>query len=123
MTMQPEQSNYRCQHEIFRADVEVNRIADDGTGEDIVHFIADVRITCTECGEAFGFRGPPGGHSWDEPRCQVDGLRITLPLMSPAELEMAGPLPVMARGRMVYEVYPRPRETPDCGAKWRLETE
>ena len=29
-------------------------------------------ITCIECGEAFGFRGPPGGHSWDEPRLALE---------------------------------------------------
>lgn len=101
----PEQSV--CRHEDFRADVAVDRIADDGKGENIVHFIAHVTVCCTQCGETFGFRGPPGGHSWDEPRCAVDARKISLPLMSPTELALAGPLPVMRRGPMVYEVYPR----------------
>jgi hypothetical protein len=96
-----------CEHPDFEAHVAVGRISDDGTGENIVHFIADVTVKCTACGEPFGFRGPPAGHSWDEPRCRVDAKQISLPLMSPAELELAGPLPAMSRGPMVYEVYPR----------------
>jgi hypothetical protein len=96
-----------CAHENFDAAVDVVRISDDGTGEDIIHFIASVRIRCVDCGEPFGFRGPPGGHSWDEPRCDVSALTIQLPLMSPAELVLAGPLPTLSRGPMVIDVHPR----------------
>lgn len=95
-----------CKHEHFRADVAVGRIADDGIGEDIHSYVADVTVKCLDCAQAFGFRGPPGGFSWTEPRCQVDGCMISLPLMSPLELQLAGMLPVMSRGPMVYEVHP-----------------
>lgn len=95
-----------CKHEDFEARVEVTRIADDGSGENPHSFHADVTVVCAHCRAPFGFKGPPGGLSWSEPRCSPDALSITLPLMSPAELELAGPLPVLARGPMVYEAHP-----------------
>jgi hypothetical protein len=90
--------------------VEVHRLVDnhqpeDGTAE-VAQFVAEVKVRCHECGADFGFRGPLGGHSYREPRCAVDAKTIHLPLMPPAELELAGPLPVMARGEVVFEVGP-----------------
>lgn len=94
-----------CAHEDFEAHVEINRLHEDG--EDGPHsFLADVTIHCVQCGEFFGFRGPPAGHSFREPRCRIDARQISLPLMSPAELELAGPLPAADRGPMVYEARP-----------------
>jgi hypothetical protein len=99
-----------CRHDKqHRAEVEVFQLTPDEQGEegtDIVSVLAEVTIVCADCGAAFGFRGPPGGHSFHEPRCAVDAKKITLPLMTPAELELAGPLPVMARGPMTYEARP-----------------
>lgn len=97
------------QHLDFEAHVDVCRVTDGPEGP-VTQFVADVTVCCKDCGEDFGFRGVPGGHSWNEPRCQIDAKKIALPLMSPAELLLAGPLPVMARGPMSYEVYPQ--ETP-----------
>ena len=95
----------KCEHLDFEARVDVYRITEGEDGP-VSQFAADVVVTCKGCGEGFGFRGPPAGHSWNEPRCQIDAKKITLPLMSPAELELAGPLPAASRGPMVYEVYP-----------------
>lgn len=94
-----------CEHKSFRANASIGRImsGDDGP---VTQFVCDLTILCTECGESFGFRGVRGGHSWNEPRCQLDAKTISLPLMSPAELELAGPLPVLQRGEVNYEVYP-----------------
>lgn len=95
-----------CEHQDFEGRIEVTRIlAKDGDAE-AWQFTADVTVRCVGCGELFGFRGPPGGFSWHEPRCTVDGRKISLPLMSPAELALAGPLPVFDRGPMIYEVNP-----------------
>lgn len=95
-----------CEHPDFQANVSVGRITDGDAGP-VTQFIADVTVKCKECGESFGFRGPPSGHSWNEPRCRIDAKLISLPLMSPHELALAGPLPAASRGPMVYEVYPR----------------
>lgn len=94
-----------CEHANFRADVDVIRITDNTSG-DVSQFMAEVRVECADCGAKFGFRGPPAAVSWREPRCTVDALEIQLPLMSPAELELAGPLPALERGPMVYETTP-----------------
>lgn len=94
-----------CPHLDFEARVDVGRIHDSQSGE-LTQFIADVVVCCKDCGESFGFRGPCAGHSWHEPRCSVDALKISLPLMAPSELALAGPLPAMGRGPMVYEAHP-----------------
>lgn len=94
-----------CQHENFTADVAVARIL-DGEGTDPVSYVATVKVSCADCGEPFGFRGPPAGVSWREPRCAIDARSIDLPLMDPSEQRLAGPLPAAERGPMVYEVHP-----------------
>lgn len=94
-----------CEHEDFQADVEVVRIT-DGAGGAVTQFMAEVTVRCVGCGEPFGFRGPPAGHSWLEPRCSLDALQLRVPLMSSAELKLAGPLPAYERGPMVYEANP-----------------
>ena len=99
----PEKS-VSCAHEDFEARVDVNRIEDEG---ELVQFTAEVVVWCRQCGEKFGFRGPQAGFSWTEPRCGLDARRITLPLMSPAELALAGPLAAAERGPVVIEVDPQ----------------
>lgn len=81
-----------CQHENFESDVAVGRIAAEEDG-DIVIFVADVRVKCVDCGESFGFRGLPPGMSWGEPTRTVDALEACLPLLSPSDLALSGPLP------------------------------
>lgn len=81
-----------CQHEDFEADVKVGRVTDDDGG-DVVAFVAEVRVRCVECGENFGFRGMPPGLMWEGPTRSPDAREARLPLLSPTELEMNGPLP------------------------------
>lgn len=95
-----------CRHEDFVSEVEIHRLTPDEGGDEIVTFVAELQIRCNDCDAAFGFRGPPAGFSFREPRCRVDATQISLPLMSPAELQLAGPLPVLERGPMVYEARP-----------------
>jgi hypothetical protein len=94
-----------CEHEQFEAHVDVDRLSQHEGGE-VSSYLATVTIRCVGCGEPFGFRGPPTGLSWAEPRCSPDARELRLPLMDPAELELNGPLSAMARGRMTYEVRP-----------------
>jgi len=44
-----------CPHEVFKAEVDVNRLVDTG------RFQADVRIKCEQCGTPFRFIGLPCG--------------------------------------------------------------
>lgn len=99
-----------CTHEDFVCVGDVKKIVELEGSQDVIHTVIDLTVACAECGASFGFKGPLGGHSWDEPRCSIDALTIHLPLMSPTELVLAGPFPVMSRGPMVIEVLPRSRQ-------------
>ena len=55
-----------CQHESFRATVNVVRLLDSG------RFSADVRVNCDRCGEPFCFAGLPVGLDLDGAAVSVD---------------------------------------------------
>lgn len=55
-----------CKHEQFGAKVEVNRL------ENIGAFMADVTVTCLDCGTPFQFVGLPGGLQIGGATCSVD---------------------------------------------------
>jgi len=68
----PACSNYRvpdpkCEHKDFNATVAVNRIEDKG------RYIAEIRITCAECGAPFRFIGLPGGLDLNGATTNIDG--------------------------------------------------
>lgn len=63
-----------CPHEGFRATVDVNRL------EDVAAFIADVRIACLQCDEAFRFLGVPAGVRFDGPAVSIDELELRAPI-------------------------------------------
>ena len=57
----------KCRHENFGASVEVNRL------EDVGRFMADVRITCADCGVAMRFIGLPTGVDLNGASVSLDG--------------------------------------------------
>lgn len=63
-----------CPHEGFRATVGVNRL------EDSAAFLADVRIACVQCDEAFRFIGVPAGLRFDGPSVSIDELELHAPI-------------------------------------------
>lgn len=81
-----------CQHEDFEARCEVSRVTPD-EGTEVVAFTLDVRVHCVACGEPFGFRGMAPGLSWGEPTRSADAQEARLPLLTPSELALNGPLP------------------------------
>jgi hypothetical protein len=95
-----------CEHMDFVVETEVFRLHDHGDSDSPSSFTIKVWVRCVDCDASFGFKGPPAGFSFSEPRCSVDALTVELPLMSPTELELAGPLPAARRGPMVYECPP-----------------
>lgn len=84
-----------CDHENQHAEVQVIGL-DDGQG--VHRFLAELRITCVDCGEPFGFRGLPCGASTAE-GAYVDpaATELRVVLYSPSELALAGPLPGLSR--------------------------
>ncbi len=87
-----------CAHKDFQAQVSVGRLTEkppEGVDLDEMDphsFIAEVQVHCTECGEPFGFKGVGNGFDLDRPTQSMDGLKATLPLRTPSEMAMAGPL-------------------------------
>ena len=71
--------NTECQHLEFKAQVEVARVTDGESGP-VGHFIADVRVTCTECGQHFSFVGLPAGHTFAGPSTDITGCRLSAPM-------------------------------------------
>lgn len=92
-----------CQHEDFAAKVDVYRLHEEGT--DSVHsFVADVSIRCADCDAEFGFKCPKGvGFSFSEPMVNGSAKEIHLPLLSPTELQLTGPLAGFVNSRSEAE--------------------
>lgn len=90
-----------CQHLEADAFVDVARIVADAGGngravptpeDDVVAFRASVKIRCADCHAEFGFRCATVGDLPDRPTISVDALELRVPLISPSELELLGPL-------------------------------
>lgn len=100
-----------CSHLDFEAHVDVGRVTgdqqqvvnepdEDGRsvphrGDEVFAFECSVRVACCACGQSFGFRVPDVGVLGDRPTVSVDALELRVPLISPAELELLGPLAAM----------------------------
>lgn len=68
-----------CQHEEFEARVDVNRLtAKEGGG--VSSFVADIGVTCAQCGTRFHFLGVQQGLSFRRPMASADGLELRAPL-------------------------------------------
>lgn len=92
---------YACAHPDFEAHVSVGRIAPDEAAvvrDEISHFVADVTVRCAACGAPFGFRVPDVGVLPDRPAVSPDALELRVPLISPSELNLLGPLAAMRTG-------------------------
>ena len=72
-----------CLHEEFDSFVGVHRITNNAG--DVIHYQADIRITCTKCGAAFKFIGLPVGLSFVEPACSFDREEARMPLEAPRQ--------------------------------------
>lgn len=62
----------KCKHQNFLSTVTINRLEDSG------HFIADVRISCNDCGEPFRFLGLPFGVDLGGASVSTDGEEARL---------------------------------------------
>lgn len=67
-----------CLHLNFAATVNVGRMADEG--EMPRAYIADIRVSCEDCGEPFRWCGVRAGASFAEPRVSVDEAELHAPL-------------------------------------------
>lgn len=63
-----------CPHLQFSANVVVNRLEDSGG------FLAEVRVTCVECGAPFRFLGVSAGLDFTRPMVSIDELELRCPI-------------------------------------------
>jgi hypothetical protein len=69
-----------CLHQEFDATVEVNRIADDPTRPPTA-YMADIRVSCKQCGEPFRWTGcRAGAHFQGPPMVSADETELRAPL-------------------------------------------
>lgn len=64
----------KCEHPDFNVFADINRIIDIGA------FVADVRISCKDCGLPFEFIGVSAGLSYEKPMASVTAQEIHLPI-------------------------------------------
>lgn len=57
-----------CQHHEFNASVAVARLEDSG------RFMAEIRVSCKQCGTPFQFLGLDPGVDLNGARCSIDAL-------------------------------------------------
>ena len=68
-----------CLHENFEASVEINRLAEEGSGEPGA-YSADIRASCADCGESFRWIGLQAGLMPSKPMCSIDETVLRAPL-------------------------------------------
>ena len=78
MTANPDRA---CKHLNFDADVAVNRIGTGDTTDGMPRaYMADVRVSCADCGEPFRWVGVPAGLSFAHPAVSVDQAELHAPM-------------------------------------------
>ncbi|HDZ36843.1 MAG TPA: hypothetical protein ENH62_00890 [Marinobacter sp.] len=63
-----------CDHRNFEANVNVARI------EDVMEFMAEIKIKCADCGLDFHFKGVPMGMSYSHPMAEVGCTELRAPI-------------------------------------------
>lgn len=79
----------RCPHTNFMTKAGIHRLSDTEGGP-ITGYTADIKISCTECGLPFRFRGLAAGSHFAEPRVSVDGTELRAPLEPALLTEICG---------------------------------
>lgn len=64
----------KCPHKQFDCNVNIARI------EDIGRFMAEVRVTCQQCGTPFRFIGLPAGMDYNSPCVSMDACELRAPV-------------------------------------------
>lgn len=73
-----------CPHLNFVVHANVGRIQkSESEPENIVAYMADIKVCCHECGQPFEFLGLPHGLSFYRPTVSIDGQELRVPLVIP----------------------------------------
>lgn len=77
-----------CEHKNFFCNCKVARI------EDIQRFVLEITVKCTDCNTEFQFIGLKPGFNYNEPRCSIDALEMSVGIVPkgtvPAPIHLLG---------------------------------
>jgi hypothetical protein len=73
-----------CEHNNFTCNAQVNRLTNTDNGP-VTGYMADIKISCTDCGIPFGWVGLDRGVSNYKTMVSFDGLELRAPLVPAAE--------------------------------------
>ncbi len=65
-----------CTHENFNCFANVGRLLREDGDKEAAAFVAEIKITCRDCGTKFEFLGVPMGYQPGATRVSVDGLEL-----------------------------------------------
>jgi len=74
-----------CTHQNFKGEIAVNRLTREEGGE-VRSFMADLRISCADCGRPFQFIGVPFGLLSDKPTMSADMQELRIPIHPDGEI-------------------------------------
>lgn len=69
-----------CQHMNFECRASIGRLTADTDPDMIVGYMADIHVTCADCGLPFEWMGIPGGVSGSQPRVSFDSTELRAPI-------------------------------------------
>lgn len=84
-----------CDHPAFNARVDVLRMQESESAP-VTGYLAEMRLTCAACSEAFAFPGLPIGMRADGPSVSLSGLVLRVPVQPEAWGTPLGPAVVPA---------------------------
>jgi hypothetical protein len=93
-----------CNHLNFQAEVSVTRIAEKGDGP-ITAYVAEIHVSCADCGQPFRFKCPVIGMSPTQPAVSIDGQELRCPI-EPSDGTV---LPGLSMG---FEISAKPGSSP-----------
>lgn len=70
----------KCEHHNFFVNAKIGRLTESEKTDEVKSFCADIKINCTDCGQAFAFVGVPGGYSPSFPCVSFDGTELRAPI-------------------------------------------
>lgn len=76
-----------CAHMEFAVAAAVARLTDGEDGP-VRNFVAEIKISCKQCGSPFRFIGAPTGYAFKHPTCDVPATTLHAPI-GPGERTLA----------------------------------
>ena len=76
-----------CKHMNFISTVTVARLEEEGVPGVVKDYMADIVISCGDCGLKFSFKGFPAGMAFDCAMVNFDGTELRAPIQPTKEFD------------------------------------